>query len=172
MRGLGSLHSPSATVSRPPSTPTSHHAGTLLFSSTVCCCTASPPVMMIVRLVQALQTRARAVLCTASTLGLDPCTHSRRFSTVWRSRRMGFRLPDPGGAQRATTRSQQIGTMSARSARGYCSVSPSPSPSSAPWSLTTPILRALTALVLQASQAIFGAPTRTCWVLLSSWCRR
>jgi hypothetical protein len=172
MRGLGSLPPPSATVSRPPSTPTSHHAGALLFSSTACCCTASPPIMMPVHLVQALQTRTRAVLCTASTFGLDPCAHPRRFSAAHRLRRMRRLQPDPGGAQRATARSLWIVTMSARCAHACCSAPPPPPSSSVPWSITTLILRALTALVLQAFQAICGAPTRTCWLLLcSSWRR-
>ena len=168
MRGLVPWFSPSLKVRQPLSAPTSHHVAALLLSSTACCCTASPPVTMLVRCVQALKKRARTVLCTAATLGLDPCTHPRRFSTARRLRRKGCGQLPPGGAQRATALDEQAWLRWARSARGCCIASLSPLPSSAPWSITTPIIRTLTALLFHASQAIFGAPMRTCWLLRRS----
>ena len=168
MCGLVPSFSPSLKVRQPLSAPTSHHVAALLFSSAACCCTASPPVTMLVHCIQALQTRARTVSCTAATLGLDPCTHPRRFSTARCSAQKGCRELPPGGAQRETAHDEQAWMGWARSERSCCIASPSFHPSSAPWSITTPIIRALTALLFHASQAIFGAPMRTCWLLRRS----
>ena len=96
MRGLGPLPSPSATVSWPLPPPSFDGACALFSSSPVCCYTALPLVSIVAHLLHASQMCARAVLCTAPTLGPGPCSHPRLISTVCHLRRRGAHQPAPG----------------------------------------------------------------------------